>query len=238
MKRQLRSGVAVSLVVVLVACGGGGGSGIAPAPTDYNLQAGVTNMVAHGLSANVSLSGSVTVNGNSTPFTGSGAYSLAPSSNGTFAGTSAAAQVQTITGTVTAAGQTGPYTVTVTDYYASSNSAFLGEVNSDEYDVAQNPIQFPTSVVGGSSGVLGTLSRYSDQTMSVVLGTAELSYSVTAASSAGGPVKVALTTKSYDQQHTLTETDVTTYGLTTSSVISFVSGSVQNSSGTLMATAN
>ena len=61
-----------------------------------------------------------------------------------------------------AAGQTTPYSTSVTDYYASSDGAFLGEVSANEYDIAQAPIEFPSTVVGGSSGILGSLSRYTD----------------------------------------------------------------------------
>ncbi len=239
MKRQLLGSVTLSLGVILAACGGGGGGGtVTPVPTDYNLQAGVANMVAHGLSTSVSLSGTVMANGQSTPFTGSGTYTLAAATSGNFAGGSALAQTQSVTGTVSAQGQSAPFSVTVTQYYAPSNSAFLGEVDSSEYDVASAPIQFPTSVVGGSGGALGTVSRYSDQTMSTVLGTADLSYSVTGPSSTGGPVTIALTTKAYDQQHGLLSTDVTTYSMTTSNVISFVLASTQNQQGTLTVTAN
>ncbi len=73
------------------------------------------------------------------------------------------------------AGQSAPYSTNVTDYYAGSEGAFLGEASSGEYDVAQSPIVFPTMVVGGSSGILGTLSRYTDNTMSVSLGTEQVS---------------------------------------------------------------
>lgn len=47
-----------------------------PPAANYNMQAGIADMVAHGLSANVSLSGTVTVGGISTPVTGSGTYVL------------------------------------------------------------------------------------------------------------------------------------------------------------------
>jgi hypothetical protein len=191
------------------------------------------------LSANVALSGSVVVNGTSTSVTGSGTYTLSAGvGGGTFNGTSATtAQTQTLTGTVTAAGQSIPINQSVTDYYATSNSNFLGETATGEYDVAQAPFQFPTSVSGGESGTLGTVLRYSDSTMSTSLGTAQTTYTTTAPTTQNGPLGITITTKSYDTTNTLVETDTTNYTMTTSNVISFVSETAQQTGGTITATA-
>jgi hypothetical protein len=220
----------LSFALALVACGGGGDdNNNLTTNTDFNLQAGVANMVAHGLNANVSLSGTA----NGTPFNGSGTYSRAVGANAMFNGGAALSQTESISGTVTAAGQAIPLSVSVTDFFATGNSAFLGENDGTEFDVAQAPITYPTSVVGGSGGALGTVSRYTDSTMSVSLGTAQLSYAV----DSSNPAKVTLTTKIYDTQNALQETDTTVYSLNTSSVIAFVSASAQTSAGTLTVTA-
>ena len=222
----------LSLTIVVAACGGGNGD-VMPSTT-YNLQAGIANMVARGLTANVSLSGSVSVNGTSTPFTGTGTYTRTPAVNGTFNGATALSQTETISGTVTAAGQSTPYSASVIDYYAPGNSAFLGEDAGKEFDVAQSPFTYPTMILGGSAGVLGTVSRYTDKTLSVSLGTAQVSYSVPLAPvDPGSPIGITVTTKIYDTQNTLTETDVTNYIMTSSNVISFSSASAQSPSGTL-----
>ncbi|MFX5610806.1 hypothetical protein ABTD85_20505, partial [Acinetobacter baumannii] len=57
-------------------------------------------------------------------------------------------------------------------------------------------------------------------------------------SSAGNPLQITLTTKIYDTTNALKETDTTVYNLSTSNVISFVSGSAQTPQGTLTVTAN
>jgi hypothetical protein len=145
-------------------------------------------------------------------------------------------QTTTVTGSITAAGQTSPYSTSVTDYYASSDSAFLAEVSADEYDVAQAPISFPTMVLGGSSGTLGTLSRYTNSTMSVSLGTAQVSYSTLTPVDPGSPIGIVVTTQIFDTQNTLIETDVTNYAMTSSNVISLAGASGQNQSGTLKIT--
>ena len=223
--------------ILVSACGGGNGAPTSmPPPGNYDLQAGMAKMVANGLSSNVSLSGTVTVNGVSTAFTGSGTFTRAPAVSTTFNGTAALSQRTSVAGSVMAAGQTSPYSTSVTDYYASSDSALLGEVSTGEYDVAQAPISFPTMILGGSSGTLGTLSRYTDSTMSVSLGTVQVSYSTLAPVDPGSPIGIAVTTKIFDAQNTLIETDVTNYTMTSSDVVSLAGASAQNQSGMLKVT--
>ena len=101
----------------------------------------------------------------------------------------------------------------------------------------RNPLIRVRRRQGGSSGTLGTLSRYTDSTMSVSLGDAQVSYLVMAPVDPGSPISVAVTTKIYDTQNALIETDVTNYTMTSSSVISLSAASAQNQSGTLSATA-
>jgi hypothetical protein len=238
MQGALSTYLAVCFAILVSACSGGDNKAfMAPPQSDnFNLRAGIQDMVDNGLSANVTLSGTVTTNGVSTAFTGSGTFTRTPAANVTFDSTAAKSQLTTVAGTVTAAGQTAPYSTSVTDYYANSDGAFLGEASANEYDIAQTPIEFPTTVVGGSSGSLGTLSRYTDSTMSVSLGTVQLSYSVMAPVDPGSPIGVALTTKIYDTQSNLIETDVTNYTMTSSNVISLSGASAQNQSGMLTIT--
>lgn len=243
-KQSLQAGTAAALALTLVACGGGGGGSSANGSTstgggsqDYNLQAGIANMVAHGLTINVTFSGTVQVNGTSTAVTGSGIYTLAAGSSTTFNGAAATSQAQTLTGNLMADGQSIPVSESITDYNAASNSAFLGEVESGEYDVAQAPFDYPTSIEGGSSGTLGTVLRYTDSTMSVPQGTAQTTYAITAATIQGGPLGIAITTRIYNTQNALVETDTTNYTMSSSNVISFVSAVSQTQQGTLTATA-
>jgi hypothetical protein len=241
----LRVGTATALALVLTACGGGsgngdlsgGGSSGGGKSQGFNLQTGIANMVSHGLAASVTLSGTVVVNGTSTAVTGSGNYTLSAGAGGaTFNGTTGTTtQTQALVGTVTASGQTLQINQSVTDYYATSNNDFLGETSSSEYDVAQAPFQYPTTVSGGESGTLGTLLRYSDSTMSKSLGSAQTTYTTT--STQNGPLGVTITTKIYNTTNTLQETDVTNYTLSTSNVITFVSSTAQQTGGTITATA-
>jgi hypothetical protein len=237
--RRVSDAVAVlgSLAVGLSACGGGGGVSGGPPAVTYNLQAGYTHLINTGLTANVTLSGTALVNGVSVPFTGTGTLTLAPAVSTIFHNSTALAQTETISGTVTAAGQQAPYSSSVVDYYAAGSYAVLGQSATNEYDVVQTPFTFPTSVIGGSSGMLGTASRYTDSTLSVSLGMTQISYFTMTPVDPGSPVAVQFTNKIYDTQNTLVETDVTTYSLTANEVISFISATAQSASGTLSVTA-
>ncbi len=64
--------VAVVVSVTFVSACGGGKYGGAPSSANYDLQTGIANMVATGLSANVALSGTTIVNGVSQASTGTG----------------------------------------------------------------------------------------------------------------------------------------------------------------------
>jgi hypothetical protein len=233
MNAALRTYLTICFAIFTSACGGGNNyaAPTQPPPVNYDLQAGMAKMVTDGLSSNVALSGTVTVNSVSTAFTGSGTFTRSPAVSATFNGTAVMSQITTVSGSITAAGQTAPYSTDVTDYYASSDSAFLGEVSTSEYDVAQAPIVFPTAVMGGSSGSLGTLSRYTDSTMSVSLGTVQVSYSTLTPMGNGTPMDIVVTTKIFDTQNALIETDVTKYTMTASNVISLAGASAQNQSG-------
>jgi hypothetical protein len=241
MKRRSSFRIAFFGIVALAlnACGGGGGgtSFTPPPAATYDLQAAHTSLVNTGLTASVTLSGSVDVNGTAVPFTGTGTLTYAPGTAATFNNVAAMLQTQSISGTVTAQGQSGPYSTSVDDFFATSDGAFLGENSGNEYDVVQTPMASPNSVVGGSSGSIGTVSRYTDSSMGVSLGTTQVTYAVTAATQTNGPLTVKVTNKIYDTQNTLVETDVTTYSLSSSNALAFTSGDVQSSSGNLTVTA-
>jgi hypothetical protein len=63
-----------------------------------------------------------------------------------------------------------------------------------------------------------------------------VSYSATAPVNPGSPIGVAMTTKIYDTQNALIETDVTNYTMTSSNVISLSSATAQTPSGMLSVT--
>jgi hypothetical protein len=217
----------------LGACGGGGSADQA---AKYNLLAGYTSLVTNGLSSNVTLSGNVVVAGASTPFTGTGTLNMAPSVTATFNGTTGISQAVDIAGSVTANGQSSNIGSSVVNYYSSGVLTMLGAATATEFEVAETAFNYPTTLTTSCSGTLGVLDRYSDNTMSVPMGTVRVTYSCSAPATTGGPLTVQFTDKIYDAVGALAETDVTTYTLTSTNVMAFVSATTQNASGNLSVT--
>jgi hypothetical protein len=234
--RTLHLAVGAS-ALVLGACGGGSTS--ASGSTSYNLAAAIGSLVTKGFSANISFGGSLTGVGT---VSGSGTLTYTAAVNGTFGGSAALVQNQILSGSVTGGGATQAYATSASDYYAVGNHAFLGEQNTTagdmEYDVAQSPFVYPTTVVNGSSGTLGTVSRYTDSTMGTVLGTAQYSYVVKPDAANSSDVIVELKSQLYDPQNNLQLTELDDYALSSSNMLTLVSATVQSpTEGTLTATA-
>ena len=232
--------VGVLAAIVLTACGGGDNgmlTGLPPVPPgSWDLRVAMSALVKSGLSANVKLSGNAIVNGTATAFTGTGVLTLSPGANGMFNGKTELLQTETISGTVSAAGQSSPYSSTVVTAYDGTTGSLLGESQSHEFDVVSAPISFPTTV-GSSAVALGTLSRYTDDTQSVVLGTIQISVGLLLATVDGrGNEVVQFTYKVYDNSQTLVETDNFNYFLSEDSVLDFYSYTAQSASGTLSVT--
>ena len=227
--RTDRVAMLVPLLVSLGACGGSNNSNMGPGATSYNLATGVTGLVTNGMIANLGITG--TLSGVSV--TGTGTFSLTPAVNDMFNGASAQSQNETVSGTVTNGTTSLPYSTSVVGYYDPGTFAFLGETSNGEFDVAQAPITYPTMVTAGSSGVLGTLSRYADQTLSTSLGTTQVSYVVKAPASTGAPATVEITDKIMDTSGALKATDVTDYSITSTNTMLLVSASVQIGGDTL-----
>jgi len=210
------------------------GSGSMTTAATFSLQAGYAYLLANGQTSSVTLSGDAIVNGVSTSFTGSGTLTLSPGMANTFNGTAGVSQNETISGTVTTGGQSANYLSSVTDYYSGGTPTLLGESASGEYDVAQPPFDYPTMVDGGSNGSLGTLDRYSDSTMSLSLGTIQVSYSVLPPDQMGTPQRVVeVTATIYDIQNIVVETDIIKYTLSSTGTMIFDGATVQSGTGNL-----
>jgi len=223
----------VLAALLLSACGGGSGNPTPSPQGSYDLQAAMVALVKSGLSANVNLSGTAIVNGTSNPFTGTGTLTLSPGVSGMFNGMMAQLQTESISGTVTVAGQTSPYSSSVVNAFEPATAAIAGDSQGSEFDVAQAPIIIP-AVVGTSLTMLGTLSRYSDSTLSVALGTVQVSTAVTLVPvDPGSPEVVQFTYKVYNTNQALVETDTVSYNLTENNLLSLNSATTQNATGTL-----
>ena len=224
--------VVVASAKALAACSGGGDSPGPERPGSYDLQAAMAAVVKNGLSAQVAFSGSALAG-----LTGTGTFTLSPAVAGTFNGTAALLQTESISGTLNAPLQPLPFGNSVTNAYNSAATALLGEQQLNEFDVAQSPIRYPATVVT-TAAPLGTISRYADSSLSVVLGTTDVTVEVRLIPvDPGSPEVVELTFKSYDTNHSLVQTYTVDYLLTADSVLSFHSAtSVSPAHGTFSIT--
>lgn len=239
---RLTIGVVV-MGLAVTGCGGGGSSGGStmqnlqmPPPGSYDLQKAMVALEASGSSTPVNLSGTAMSGGTSYPFTGTGTLTLASGTSGTFNGGAATLQTMTITGTITVAGKSTAYDSSVVNAYEGATGAILGESESSEFDVASAPIMIPSSV-GTTPMILGTLSRYTDGTLSVALGTTQISVAVQLIPVDPGTREVVeFTFKSYDMSGSPVETDTQSYYLSENSAMSFYGATASNASGSLSVT--
>src|ERR1700722_608639 len=173
--------LAIFATLGAASCGGGGGESAVPPPTgpSFDLAAGLANLAASEVSATMSVSG--TSNGSSATGTAQLTQSAAIAS--TFNGVPASAQTTAVSGTVTDANAPFPENYSFIQY-DSSSYAILG-LDTDfntvlEYDFGESMAPFPSSVMAGDTGVLGTMDLSIESQRDDHAGTIQVSYAVIA----------------------------------------------------------
>jgi hypothetical protein len=166
-----------ALVIACAGCGGGGSGGTAPAPsapppTSFNLAAARQSWDTNGLTGQFQITGN-DLEGD--PISGSADYDASPAASTTVDGQPAMGQTITITGTVNGAA----YSSSETDYSDPSGDTLIWN-SSGDFDVAQSPFVWPSTIAIGDAGTLGTFSAYSDDTLVMPIGTKVVTYSVKA----------------------------------------------------------
>ena len=231
----MKRAVTIAMLLLLGACGGGGGGSTPIQPAiSYDFIAALATRTNTGFSANVTVSG--TIGGQS--IGGSGTLDFGPAIDGNFNGTLARAQTVTANVTITVPGQADmPVSSLVTDYYAPNTYDFLLEISGSGYDQPTAPLMYPSTVMAGSSGNLGTLYGYSsggtpDNTHS------DLSYIVKDNPANSNTVIYEAVEKFYDAANTLTETDHTDYSIGNAGAVAFISATAMSGADTITFTAN
>jgi hypothetical protein len=230
----MQRAVMMTMLLMLGACGGGGGSTPMTPATSYNFIAALANRTNTGFTANVTVSG--TVSGQS--IGGSGTLDYGPAHDGIVNGATVRAQTVTVNVTITVPGQADtPVSSLVTDFYAPNTYNFLQEVSGAGYDQPTAPLMYPTTVMVGSAGALGTLYGYSsigtpDNTHS------DLSYVVKVNPANANTVIFETVEKFYDATNTLTETDHTDFSIGDAGAIAFISATAMSGANTVTFTAN
>ena len=188
------------LLAGLSGCGGGGGGGGAPAgpvtsTLSFPLQSAENTFVANGVTKTFTVAGTCS---------GTGSMSVAPAATGaTFEGAAALSMVQTITISYT---NCTPASIasTATSYFNSSYVQLGLNIPGSVYGVFLVPPIIPTSVTVGGTGIVGTLTLYTDSTKAIGSGRLDLSYVIEPDTSTTAIVNKII--KTYNAAGTLTQT--------------------------------
>ena len=222
---KTRFAVAFAATSLLAACGGGGGAaGTAdtslPAAGSFPIQTALTYVFTHGLQKSLTVTGTAGTGANLLPITGSVTFSTGTASSVTFNNAAAQQVTQTLVGSLTIAGQSVPLSST-SQILLNPSYAELGTTGNDsgsnDYCVVSGGGTFPANVTAGQSGSISTFACYTDSSKNVPTGTATETY-VARAGSAANTLDFQLIDKVYDTSGKQTDTQSTTYNVTTAGV--------------------
>ena len=200
----------------LTACGGGDGGASTPSTTEFPLAAGFASYLSTPSTQNFKVAGTVNINGTSADFSGSGTFRQTSPVAATFENKTARLAVQSINGTVLAAGQSAPLSATV-NLYTDINSAFVGSsVGSSSYMVVTSAPTLPATARVGAKGLWYQGTIYSNSSKLVTLGTNMVEYSIEGESETTALLKFNITQSVGGKtQHTTAVNRITTSGTVT-----------------------
>lgn len=203
----------VLLVISIAGCGGGGGDDSGPVASTETFQL-KTAFIA---SITSSSSSTFTLSGTSSgkPVTGSGTIVESSLTPATFEGVNCFKQVTTLTGTVSANGNTIPLGSTGT-YFYDGNSNYLG-YSGGSYSVVVGTMTIPVTAKVNDTGILFTEQEYSSSLKSVLLGTNTVSFSIEPDTATTALLKIIETEK--DTLNTVVSTDIIVYRITPSGTL-------------------
>jgi hypothetical protein len=210
---------------LLVGCGGGGGSGGSSGPIASTLTFPVKSadaaLTASGYTKNWTISG--TCSGTAIDTTGAAAGSA------TFNNTSGLLSATNVTTMNFTNCVPSPSTSTATQYWDTNYVPVGINVSGGTYSVFLAPPTVPATATVGATGVIGTITRYTDSTTAVLAGHADFSYVVEADTANTAIVNIIM--KDYNAVGTLTSTQQSRYRVATTGPLVPVSIDVQLSNG-------
>ena len=235
MKISKTISLALLIASFLSACGGGGGSSTSQSANQSVISTDTFQFRAANATASQqisSLSFNITGRTNSgATISGSGTLSRSGLTPTIFEGVTALAQTSTTNSTITTNGTTGPLTTVVTSY-SDSNYLPLG-TDGAEYEVVNGAANIPTTVLVNDSGTVYVANRYSSTTKSTFLGTDTVTYSVQPDTAHTALLNFTYTYR--DVNLVVGNTDVSTFRITPSGGITYISSISSNANGSLLA---
>lgn len=197
----------------LSACGGGGGSSIST--PSFPLKSAYSALVASGYTKNYAVSGTCN---------GTASETVAPARPGAvFEGVPGFSADSTVTLRLTDCTQA---TATLTSYYDANYTPLGFTIAGGEYGVYLTPAIIPVSAVVGASGVVGTVTTYTDSSKTTRSGREDVTYSI-GPGSANATV-ANLTFKIYNAAGVLGSTEQDRYSITPEGVLTPLSKIIED----------
>lgn len=206
--------MALFVALGLSSCGGGGGSS---SVLSFPLKSAYSTLVVNGYTKNYTVSGTCS---------GTASETVAPAKPGAiFEGTPGFSAASTVTISLTNCTQ-ATTTATSTLYYDSNYTPLGFNIVGGEYGVYLTPAVIPVSAVIGDSGIIGTITTYTDSTKTTLTGREDVSYVV-------GPdvvntAMVSLIFRIYDPAGVQSSTEQDRYKVTIDGVITVVSKIIED----------
>jgi len=213
--KRLYGVMGLCIALGLSACGGGSGGSVST--PSFPLKSAYITLVASGYSKNYTVSGTCS---------GTASETVAPAQPGAFfEGKPGFSAASTVTISLTNCTQTTT-TATLTSYYDTSYTPLGFSIVGGEYGVYLVPAVIPVSAGVGDSGIIGTVTTYTDSTKTTPTGREDVSYVVGA--DAVNTAVVNLIFKIYDAAGVLGSTEQDRYRITTEGVITPVSKIIED----------
>jgi hypothetical protein len=213
--KRLDGVLGLCIALGLSACGGGSSSSIAT--PSFPLKVAYSALVATGYTKNYTVSGTCN---------GTASETVAPARAGAiFEGISGFSADSTVTLRLTDCTQTTT-TATFTSYYDTNYTPLGFHIAGGEYGVYLTPAVIPVSAVVGASGVIGTVTTYTDSSKTTRTGREDVTYSI---GPDGFNTAVAnLTFKIYNAAGVLGSTEQDRYRITTDGAITPLSKIIED----------
>lgn len=207
--------MAFFVVLGLSSCGGGGGGSLST--LSFPLKSAYSTLVANGYTKNYTVSGACS---------GTASETVAPAKPGAiFEGTPGFSADSTVTISLTNCTQ-ATTTATLKSYYDTNYTPLGFNIVDGEYGVYLTPAVIPVSVVVGDSGIIGTITTYTDSTKTTRTGREDVSYVV--GPDATNTAMVNLIFKIYNPAGVQSSTEQDRYRVTIDGVITVVSKIIED----------
>jgi hypothetical protein len=220
MKRILSAITLIIVSLALAACGGGGGgsssSGPVTSTSSFPVESAYTTLIANGTSKAITISGDCSGTGSRTA-----SAATTPATFEGVAGFSAVGTLTTSSATPCASSSATTYTSYVDTNYVPLGFNSVG-VNYGVYLTA--PV-FPVSAMVGNTGIIGTVTLYTDSTKSTGNGREDLSYVIEPDTASTAIVNVIA--KLYNSGSVLTATEQDRFRIAATGALVPISADIQ-----------